>query len=158
MERKLSVVGNRRTVSNEDSSFKPWKHWKLSSLINFKDYSSFHRHLLPVDREGSASWAVTRLGTCVALRCWHCFIGTVCACWASGTAVTHALTDALGEKCSAWQAYLSVDGAQDRELCALLSVPQITTVLVLQPLFLAVQPVMHIFRDFLGQSVLVCSL
>lgn len=60
----------------------------------------------------------------------------------------HAVSDAVDENRSALQAYLSIDGAQDHELCALLSVLQISTLLVLQYLLLVVQPVMHILWGF----------
>lgn len=57
----------------------------------------------------------------------------------------HAVTDAVDEKCSALQVYVSIDGAQDHELCALSSVLQIATLLVLQYLLLVVQPVLDLF-------------
>lgn len=63
-------------------------------------------------------------------------------------ALTHDVTDSDDENCSALQAYLSTDGAQDCELCALLSVLQISTLLVVHYLLLVVQQVTHIFWGF----------
>lgn len=141
--RKLSVVGNWRTVSYENSLFKTWKHQKRSLLPNFKDCLSFHRHLLPVDREGDAGWAVTPLGTCVALmRCRSCLVSTACAML--------SVRDSTAAHCY-WCCWWEMEHVASVPLhwwstvsCGL----QISTLSVPQYLLLVVQPVVHMLSGF----------